>query len=56
MCIRDRSKSKWFKVIDTNQSGTTKPIHITDNFIKVDNRSSVLIISEEVFGTKNNII
>ena len=51
-----KSKSKWFKVIDTNESGTTKPIPLTDTFISVDNRSSVLIISEEVFGTKNNII
>ena len=47
-----KSKSKWLKIIDTNHSETTKPIPITDTFIKVDNRSSVLIISEEVFGTK----
>ena len=50
-----KSKSKWFKVIDTNQFGITKPIPITDTFIKLENRSSVLIISEEVFGTENNI-
>ena len=51
-----KSKSKWLKVIDTNQSGTTKAVPLKDTFIKVNNRSSVLIISEEVFGTKNNII
>ena len=51
-----KSKSKWLKIIDTNHSETTKPVPITDTFIKLDNRSSVLIISEEVFGTKNNII
>ncbi|MDC3169374.1 glycogen-debranching protein, partial [Prochlorococcus sp. AH-716-E17] len=47
-----KSKSKWLKIIDTNQFGTTKPTPVTDTFIKVDSRSSVLIISEEVFGTK----
>ena len=51
-----KSKSKWLKVIDTNMSGTYAPIPINDNFIKVESRSSVLIISEEVFETKNNIL
>ena len=51
-----KSKSKWFKVIDTSQSGITEPIQINDPFIEVENRSSMLIISEELFGTKNNII
>ena len=48
-----KAKSKWLKVIDTNESGTNMPIIIKENFIKVENRSSVLIISEEVFGTKD---
>jgi glycogen operon protein len=51
-----KSKGKWLKVIDTYQSGTTKAVPLKDTFIKVNDRSSVLIISEEVFGTKNNII
>ena len=49
------SKSKWLKVIDTNESGIDEPIPINETLIKVENRSSVLIISEEVFGTENNI-
>jgi len=51
-----KSKSKWLKVIDTKELGTFAPIPINDTFITVENRSSVLIISEEVFGTKNNIL
>ena len=31
------------------------PMPINDQSIKVENRSSLLIISEEVFGTNNNI-
>ena len=50
-----KSKSRWLKVIDTNEYGIQRPIPIKDKFIKLENRSSVLIISEEVFGTKNNI-
>ena len=50
-----KTKSKWLKVIDTNDSVTANPIPINDNFIKIENRSSVLIISEELFETKNNI-
>ena len=50
------AKSKWLKVIDTNMSGTYMPIPINDKYIKVENRSSMLIISEEVFGSENNII
>ena len=50
-----KSKSKWLKVIDTKESLTSVPIPIKDTFIKVDNRSSVLIISEEMFGTKSKI-
>ena len=50
-----KSKSNWLKVIDTNEYGIHRPISINNNFLKVENRSSVLIISEEIFGTKNNI-
>ena len=50
-----KSKCKWLKVIDTNQYGIHNPVPVNDDFIKVENRSSVLIISEEVFGTNNNI-
>ena len=44
-----KSKSKWLKVLDTNEFGALVPIPIKDKFIKVENRSSVLIISEEIF-------
>ena len=50
-----KAKSKWLKVIDTNQSETSFPIPINDKVIKLENRSSMLIISEEVFGQKNTI-
>ena len=50
-----KSKSKWLKVIDTNESDTCVPVPINDVHIKIESRSSVLIISEEVFGTKDNI-
>ena len=53
-CIPN-TKSKWLKVLDTSKSGALKPIKINDNSINIENRSSVLIISEEVFGTNNNI-
>ena len=51
-----KSKSKWLKIIDTNESLTSVPIPINDTSVKVENRSSVLIISEEMFETKNKII
>ena len=51
-----KSKSKWFKIIDTSQFKIFEPIHIKEKYIKVENRSSVLIISEEVFETRNNNI
>ena len=50
-----KSKSQWHKVIDTSEPEIFKPIPIDDKFVQVENRSSILIISEEVFGTKNNI-
>ena len=50
-----KCKSKWLKVIDTNEPFISGPKPINDKFITVENRSSVLIISEELYGTENNI-
>ena len=49
------SKGNWLKVVDTNIPEIIKPYPIFDKSINIKSRSSVLIISEEVFGTKNNI-
>ncbi len=51
-----KSKSKWLKVIDTSKSEVFEPIPINDKFIQVENRSSLLIISEEIFGAGKNIL
>jgi len=32
-----------------------EPLIINEKFVSIKSRSSLLIISEEVFGTKNNI-
>ena len=50
-----KSKSKWLKVIDTSNTEIFEPITINDKFIEVENRSSILIIAEEIFGTQINI-
>ena len=53
-CIPE-SKGNWLKVIDTSKSEIFKPYRINDKSINLKNQSSVLIISEEVIGTKNHI-
>ena len=53
-CIPN-SNSRWLKVVDTGISDNFEPYPINEKSISIKNRSSVLIISEEVFGTKNNI-
>ena len=45
-----KSNRKWLKIIDTSNSGILSPLPIKNEFIRIENRSSVLIISEEVFG------
>ncbi len=48
-------KGKWLKVIDTNASNVFEPYPIKEKKINLESRSSILIISEEVLGPKNNI-
>ena len=43
----------WLKVIDTSMSEIFEPLTINENSVSIKSRSSLLIISEEVFGTKN---
>ena len=53
-CI-PKTKRSWLKVIDTSCPKTFKSYILKDKSINIKSRSSVLIISEELFGTKNNI-
>ncbi len=50
-----KCKYNWLKVIDTSMSEIFKPLTINGKSVSIKSRSSLLIISEEVFGTKNNI-
>jgi len=50
-----KCKYNWLKVIDTNMTGIFEPIIINEKSVSIKSRSSLLIISEEVFGAKNNI-
>jgi len=45
----------WLKVIDTSMSEIFEPLAIDEKSVSIKSRSSLLIISEEVFGTKNNL-
>jgi len=45
----------WLKVIDTNISEIFEPLAIDEESVLINSRSSILIISEEVFGTKSNL-
>ena len=51
-----KSKSNWLKVIDTSMPDIFEPYYINEQSIEIKSRSSVLIISDEVFRTKNNIL
>ena len=53
-CI-PKCRSNWMKVIDTSIPEVFTPLPQVDKYINIKNRSCVLIISEELFGTKNNI-
>ncbi len=50
-----KCKYNWLKVIDTSMSEIFKPLTINEKSVSIKSRSSLLMISEEVFGTKNNI-
>ena len=45
----------WLKVIDTSKSEIFEPLTVNEKTVSIKSRSSLLIISEEVFGAKNNI-
>ena len=46
----------WLKVIDTSMSEISQPLTINEKSVSLKSRSSLLIISEEIFGTNNNIL
>ena len=48
-----KCKHNWLKVIDTGTSETFKPLTINQKSVLIKSRSSILIISEEVFEEKN---
>jgi len=50
-----KCKYNWLKVIDTSMSEIFEPIALNEKSVSIKSRSSLLIISEEVFGTNNNI-
>ena len=50
-----KSKYNWLKVIDTSMSKIFEPLTINEKSVSIKSRSSLLIISEEVFGAKNNL-
>ncbi len=50
-----KCKYNWLKVIDTSMHEIFEPLTITEKSVSIKSRSSLLIISEEVFGAKNNL-
>jgi len=50
-----KCKYNWLKVIDTSMSRIFEPLTINEKFVSIKSRSSLLIVSEEVFGAKNNL-
>ena len=50
-----KCKYNWLKVIDTSTSDIFEPLTINEKSVSIKSRSSLLIISEEVFGAKNNL-
>ncbi len=50
-----KCKYNWLKVIDTSMSEIFEPLTIYEKSVSIKSRSSLLIISEEVFGAKNNL-
>ena len=50
-----KCKYNWLKVIDTSMSEIFEPLTINEKSVSIKSRSSLLIISEEVFGAINNL-
>jgi len=50
-----KCKYNWLKVVDTSMSEIFEPLTINEKSVSIKSRSSLLIISEEVFGAKNNL-
>ncbi len=50
-----KCKYNWLKVIDTSISEIFEPLTTNEKSVSIKSRSSLLIISEEVFGAKNNL-
>ena len=50
-----RSKGNWLKIIDTSRAEIFEPYTINEKSININSRSSVLIISEQLFRVNNNI-
>ena len=53
-CI-PKSKVNWLKVVDTSESRISDPLLFKKNSLNIKSRSSVLIISEELYGISTNI-
>jgi len=51
-----KCKSNWLKVIDTSYSKIFRPLAINENYVSIESRSSILIISDAIFDAKNNIL
>ncbi len=50
-----KCKYNWLKVIDTSMNEIFEPLTVNEKSVSIKSRSSLLIISEQVFGAKNNI-
>ena len=50
-----KCKYNWLKVIDTSMSEIFEPLTINEKSVSIKSRSSLLMISEEVFGSKSKI-
>ncbi len=50
-----KCKYNWLKVIDTSMSEIFEPLTINEKSVSIKSRSSLLIISEELFVAKNNL-
>ncbi len=50
-----KCKYNWLKVIDTSMPEIFAPLTINEKSVSIKSRSSLLIISEELFGAKNNL-
>ena len=51
-----KSKYNWLKVIDTSISDIFEPITVNEQSIQIKSRSSILIISKEVFDGANDLM